>query len=86
VGVSYEEEEDQPETVVDLGNGVIHAVVRGQGRPSGSPSGARVQARRGVVILWSDELIQRVTVYTDVDESRAAADRLAAERRQSSIL
>jgi hypothetical protein len=30
--------------------------------------------------VWEDGLIVRVTNYTDIDEARAAAERLAEER------
>jgi len=37
-------------------------------------------ARQGWVYEWGDELIDRVTPYIDIDEARAAAERLAQER------
>jgi hypothetical protein len=33
-----------------------------------------------MVLIWSDGLILRVTTFTDIDEARAAAERLAQER------
>jgi hypothetical protein len=33
------------------------------------------------VAVWHDGLIERNTVFLDIDEARAAADRLAEERR-----
>ncbi len=79
-GSAYDDEKDAPEEVIGLGNRVVYAVVRGEGRPAGSPDDVRVHARRGVVIAWRDALIERVTVYTDIDEARAAAERLAEEQ------
>jgi hypothetical protein len=40
-----------------------------------------VQAREAHVTEWQDGLAVRVTVYIDVDEARAAAERVAEERR-----
>jgi hypothetical protein len=36
--------------------------------------------RWAAVAEWADGLTTRVTVYTDIDEARAAAERLAQER------
>jgi hypothetical protein len=36
--------------------------------------------RLTVVSTWADDVIQRTTSYTDIDEARAAAERLAQER------
>jgi hypothetical protein len=32
------------------------------------------------VTLWAERLIERVTIHLDIDEARAAAERLAQER------
>jgi ketosteroid isomerase-like protein len=66
------------EEFVDLGNGVTFAVNRQHARPSGSS--APVQAREAHVTEWKDGLAVRITVYIDIDEARAAAERLAEER------
>jgi len=79
-GSSYDEEEDEAEEVIEFGNAVVLAVVRGKGRPAGSPAGVQVTARRNAVVVWADDLIDRVTIYRDFDEARAAAERLAQER------
>jgi hypothetical protein len=76
----YEEAKDEPEEVIDVGNGVVFAVVRGNARPDGSPRHVRVHDRTGVVAIWDDELVVRVVIYRDVAEARAAAERLAEER------
>jgi hypothetical protein len=47
------------------------------GRPVGTE--ARVQVR-GWVHLWLQGRIVRWTTYPDIDEARAAAERLAEER------
>jgi ketosteroid isomerase-like protein len=62
----------------DLGNGVTQAVVLARGRPRGSSR--FVEARIASVAIWADGLIERLTSYADIDEARAAAERLAAER------
>ena len=49
-----------------------------RGRPAGS-SGF-VEFRYASVSTWTDGIIERVTTYTDIDEARAAAKRLAEER------
>jgi ketosteroid isomerase-like protein len=66
------------ETVVDLGNGVVYAVYHAEGRPAGSTG---VLTYRGTFIYeWVNGMIARVIVGQDIDEARAAAERLAASR------
>ena len=74
---TYEELEFGLEEVLDLGNGVVFAVVTQNGRPVGSAS--HLRQREGWVYVWVGGLIVRLTTY-DVDEGRAAAERLAEER------
>ena len=74
----YEDFEVELEDTFDLGNGVTVAVALVRGRPGGS-SGF-VQLRFAAVATWHDSLIERITTYTDIDEARAAAERLAKER------
>jgi ketosteroid isomerase-like protein len=62
----------------DLGNGVTFAVNRQHARPVGSS--APIQAREAHVAEWVDGLVVRITVYIDIDEARAAAERLAKQR------
>jgi ketosteroid isomerase-like protein len=66
------------EEVRDLGNGVTFAVILQKGRVVGS--GGSVQLRYASVAEWIHDLIVRNTTYTDIDEARAAAERLAEER------
>jgi ketosteroid isomerase-like protein len=66
------------EEVVDLGNGVTFSVVRQDARPAGSASAVRT--REAHVIEWVGAVASRLTVYTDIDEGRAAAERLAQQR------
>jgi ketosteroid isomerase-like protein len=62
----------------DLGNGVVLASVTMRGRLSGS--GGEVRERAAWVYEWVDGLIERVTAHSDIDEARAAAERLAQVR------
>jgi ketosteroid isomerase-like protein len=73
----YEELEYGLEEVRDLGKGVVFAVVAQNGRPVGSAG--HVRQREGWVYVWVGGLIARLTIY-DIDEARAAAERLAQER------
>ena len=75
---SYTDLDWTAEEVRDLGNGVTFAVILQQGRVAGS-SGS-VQLRYASVAEWIGGLIARNTTYTDIDEARAAAERLAEER------
>jgi len=75
---SYEELEVEIEEILDLGNGIGFAVTRQHGRPTGSTG--RVQIRYASVSTWVDGLMVRITTYTDIDEARAAAERLTEER------
>jgi uncharacterized protein (TIGR02246 family) len=77
---TYEELQFGLEEVRDLGNGVVFAVVVQNGRPAGS--GGHLRQREGWVFVWVRDLIARFTVF-EVDEARAAAERLAGERGQA---
>ena len=74
---TYEELEFGLEEVRDLGNGVVFAVVIQDGRLVGSAG--HVRQREGWVYVWVGGLIARLTI-SEVDEARAAAERLAEER------
>jgi ketosteroid isomerase-like protein len=74
----YEEWEIEAEEILDLGNEVAFGVLFQQGRPAGSSS--RVQMRLGSVVMMAEGVVTRQTMYTDIDEARAAAERLAEER------
>jgi ketosteroid isomerase-like protein len=73
----YEEYQVDAEEVVDLGNGVVFLVAVSNARPINSS--AFVQWRQGFVSLNDGYLITRITSYTDIDQARAAAERLAEE-------
>jgi ketosteroid isomerase-like protein len=75
---AFEERRYELEEVRDLSNGVAFAVVRQDARPTGSAG--YIRAREAYVYEWVDGLIARVTICLDIDEARAAAERLAQER------
>ena len=75
---SYAGLEWAAEEIRDLGNGVTFAVVLQRGRVVGSDGS--VQLRYASVAEWMDDLIVCNTTYTDIDEGRAAAERLASEQ------
>jgi ketosteroid isomerase-like protein len=66
------------EEALDLGNGVMFAVVRQDARPA--RSGARVRTREAWVSVWENGMLVRGSSYSDIDDARAAAERLAQER------
>jgi uncharacterized protein (TIGR02246 family) len=76
---TYEELEFGLEEARDLGNGIVFAVVTQNGRPVGSAG--HLRAREGWVFVWVRGLVERFTTYGDIEEARAAAERLADERR-----
>ena len=75
---SYDEWEIDLETLLDVGSGVVYAVVMERGRPTGSTG--RVQLRYAAVVLFAENLIARAKTYPDTDVALAAAERLAQER------
>jgi ketosteroid isomerase-like protein len=77
---AYEGLEFKPEEIVDVGNGVVFAVFSQHARLAGST--ARVRLRQAAVAKWADGLAVRLTMYpeSDIDEARAAAERIAKER------
>ena len=78
----YEEFTFELEDFRDLGNGVTSSVVRQGGRLA--DTAAWIHDRFALVFTWADGLIETETNFTDADEARAAAERLAEERGQSS--
>jgi ketosteroid isomerase-like protein len=75
---AYEEWEVVPEEISDRGNGVVFDVCRQRARPVGSIG--FVEHRNARVAVWVNGLIERIEVYTDIEEARAAAERLVQER------
>jgi ketosteroid isomerase-like protein len=74
---AWEELNFELEDVSHLGGGVVFAVVIQHGRLFGGDG--HVRQREGWVYIWARGLIAHLTAY-DVDEGRAAAERLAQER------
>jgi len=75
---AYAELEVEIGEILDLGHCVTLAIAHMSGRPAGSS--AQVQLEYASVAEWTDGLMARVTQYIDIDEARAAAERLAQER------
>jgi ketosteroid isomerase-like protein len=76
---SFAELRMEGEAFVVLGEGVVLAVVNQDGRLVGVDR--QVHQREGWVICWSaDGLLVQLTTRTDIDEARAAAERLAESR------
>jgi ketosteroid isomerase-like protein len=73
----YEELRVDVREVLDLGGCVTLAVVHMDGRLVGST--AQVAVDYASVVTWSDAAIVRVTHYSDIEDARAAAERLAEE-------
>ena len=78
----YEDFETTAEEFRDLG-GVTFTVIVQRGRPHGS--NGFVERRFAVVLTWTQGRVARTTNYSDVDEARAAAERLAHERAQADV-
>jgi ketosteroid isomerase-like protein len=74
----YEDLEVVREEFRDLGSGVTFLVFLARGRLRGSTR--FVESRMASVATWANGLIERQTTYPDLDEARAAAERLAKER------
>ena len=64
--------------ILDFGAGVVFTAVRMQGRMTGGRSS--VEQHTAWIYEWADGAAARVTIYLDIDEARAAAERLAQER------
>ena len=76
---SFAELRMEIEDSVVLEDGVVLAVVNQYGRPVGVDG--PVHQQEGWAICWSpDGLLVRLTTHTDIDEARAAAERLAESR------
>jgi ketosteroid isomerase-like protein len=74
---TFEELDFELEEVIDLGGGIVFAVVIQDGRPVGGDG--RLGQREGWVYLWVAGSIARLTI-SEVDQARAAAERLAEQR------
>jgi ketosteroid isomerase-like protein len=76
----YEEYVVEVEEVLEFGNGVTFAVTSQEGRLVGARDRAGLRERWAYVFLWVDGMIARLASHTDIDQGRAAAERLAEER------
>ena len=78
---NYEEFRLDAPHVVDIGNGVVLAILHQGGRLRGS--GAELRQQLALIYEWSNGQVVRVTASAaqdDIDEARAAAERLAKVR------
>jgi ketosteroid isomerase-like protein len=78
---TFAEYQIELEEVLDLGHGVSLGVFLQQARPIGSSASVRI--RFAGVGVTSQGAVARHTWYTDVDEARAAAARLAESKGQA---
>lgn len=72
---SLDEYRVEVQEIHDLGEGVVWAVVLQTARRAGSRG--LLQMRSAPVFLWVEGKISQVTLYRDIDEARAEAQRLA---------
>jgi uncharacterized protein (TIGR02246 family) len=75
----YDEFELELEELRELGHGVAFLVLNSTGRLTGSVG--TVQMRFAFAGTYDTDRILSITGYTDVEDARAAAVRLATERR-----
>ncbi len=75
---TWQDHHHEVQEVLGLGHGVVFAVVREDGQLIGSDR--YVEQRGGWVFLWAEGEIERAMGYFDIEEARAAAERLAEER------
>ena len=75
---AYDEWEAVMGEVLELDNGVVFTVNQQVARPTGSSGNVRLHD--AYVFICEDSRIVRWTAYQDIDEARAAAERLAEER------
>jgi len=72
---SFDEFGRDAEELVDLGNGVVYAVTETRGRSAGATGVVRL--RGATVCVWRGAEAMLVTYHRDLEEARAAAERLA---------
>jgi ketosteroid isomerase-like protein len=75
---SFEDLEHETAEFRYLGGGATFSVIVQRGRPRNST--VFVERRLAAIVVWADGLIERLTTYTDIDEARATAERLAKGR------
>jgi len=75
---TYEQSEFALEEMRDLGEGVAFCTFVMRGRLPGATGW--VKLRYASAEKWRDGLVERITNYPDIDQARAAAERLAESR------
>src|SRR6476620_5823009 len=75
---NYEDYLAEAEEILDFGDGVVFVAYREVARPVGSEG--NLERRQAQVLLSVEGRVVRATTYTDIDQARAAAERLAEER------
>jgi ketosteroid isomerase-like protein len=75
----HEQSKVEAEEILDLGGGVLFSVLRMTARPVGSSG--EVRFHWASVLILTEGLIEQQTNYMDIDDARAAAERLAESRR-----
>ena len=75
---AYEEWEMEAEEILDLGCGVVFSVFHQSARPVGSTR--LVRLRQATIVVWVEGVVVRLTMYPNIDEARADAERLAESR------
>ena len=75
---AWDELRQEHEDGHDLGNGVVFVTLRLDGRLVGS--WGRLRELFAYTVVWRAGLIERVLVSRDIEEARAAAERLAESR------
>jgi hypothetical protein len=58
----------------------VFVVAWSVGVPVGSAGRTQLREVFAYVVVWENDAITRVTAYGNIDEARAAAERLAEER------
>ena len=74
----YEDYDDEIVDLVHCGGDVVFLAVRQNARPRDTPEHVRLRDVYGYVVVWAGTKVARITPYSDADEARAAAERLAA--------
>ena len=75
---SWEDYRYEEEELLDLGHGVVLSVIRESGRLVGGDG--RVEQRAAHVTTWANGKIEWFRHYTDPDDARAGAERIAEKR------
>jgi ketosteroid isomerase-like protein len=76
--VLFDDPKLEEEELTDFGNEVGLLVYTYRGRPR--ESAAAIHSHFATVVAGSDGLCDRIITYLDIDDARAAAERLAEER------